>query len=107
VTKETLRWRRVIICVRFGVRMMNMSKSSKSKHEALVHWQMLPDLQQGLPCGGLVGIAYALSAAGFPTNVSSIVSHCRLPVSVLLLPTLTIGQVATIAQQYSLRPMQL
>ena len=100
INGQKLQWRRAIICVRFGVRMMNMSKHSKSKHEALVHWQQLPDLQQGLPCGGLVGIAYALSAAGFPTNVSSLVSYCRLPVSVVLSPTLTIGQVATIMQQY-------
>jgi hypothetical protein len=97
---ERLRWRRAIICVRFGVRMMNLSAHSKSKHEALVHWQQLPELKQNLPCAGLVGVAYALSAAGFPTNVSSIVSHCRLPINVLLSSTLTLGQIGTIAQQY-------
>lgn len=97
---ERLRWRRAIICVRFGVRLMKMSVLSKSKHEALVHWQQLPELSQNLPCAGLVGMAYALSALGYPTSVSSIVSHCRLPISVLLMPTLTLGQMGTIAQQY-------
>ena len=100
MTGERLRWRRAIICVSFGVRLMNLAKYGKTKKEALVHWQQLPELEQDLPCGGLVAVAYALSAAGFPTSVSSIVSFCRLPVSVLLLSTLTLGQVATVAQQY-------
>ena len=97
---ERLRWRRVIICVRFGVRLMKMSVLSKSKHEALVHWQQLPELSQNLPCAGLVGMAYALSALGYPTSVSSIVSHCKLPINVLLMASLTLGQIGTIAQQY-------
>ena len=46
MTGERLRWRRAIICVSFGVRLMNLAKYGKTKKEALVHWQQLPELEQ-------------------------------------------------------------